>query len=158
MIRVLFVCSGNICRSPMADAVFMDRVQKAGLSDKITCDSAGTGPWHVGEQANRGTLHQLEIHGIDYDGRARQLSRADVDAFDYVLAMDETHLLACERLAGGSRPVNVSLFMQYAVQAGLSTETEVPDPYYDGRFQEVYDLVDVGCDALLDHIRQQHNL
>src|SRR5689334_2678843 len=83
VIRVLFVCMGNICRSPMAEAVFQHMVNEAGLSSKFSLDSAGTGGWHAGETAHRGTLNVLKDHNIPYDGRARQFIRADLDKFDY---------------------------------------------------------------------------
>src|SRR4051812_26586452 len=89
MIRVLFVCLGNICRSPMAEAVFLHKVKAAGLDGEISADSAGTGNWHVGAPPHSGTRRILSAKGIAYEGRARQLSRSDLDSFDYILTMDE---------------------------------------------------------------------
>lgn len=158
MIRVLFVCLGNICRSPMADAVFQDMIKKASLSDKIEVDSAGTGSWHVGESAHRGTLVVLKRNGIPYQGRARQFIHADFDKFDYILTMDSANLADVQRLAQGTA-ANVTPFLSYANTAGtITNETDVPDPYYDQRFDYVYDLVVEGCTALLAHIRQQHHI
>lgn len=157
MVGVLFVCLGNICRSPMADAVFQDMVKKAGLSDQIRVDSAGTGGWHTGEQAHRGTRKVLRDNQIPYDGRARQLSRLDFDDFDYLLAMDRSNLNNIRRMMDDT-DAEIRLFLSYANQAGLTDVEEVPDPYYDNRFEYVYDLVQKGCQALLDHIREQHNL
>ena len=157
MIRVLFVCSGNICRSPMADGVFQEMVDKARLSDQIAVDSAGTGPWHVGEKAHRGTRNVLKKNGIDYDGRARQITRADFDSFDYILAMDNSNLASIRRMANRNH-VEVEMFLHYARVAGTVHREEVPDPYYDGRFDEVYDLVTRGSQSLLDHIRKTHDL
>ncbi len=159
-INVLFVCSGNICRSPMADGVFRDMVAKAGLADKIQVDSAGTGAWHVGETAHRGTLKILRDRGITYNERARQLTRADLNAFDYVLAMDGGHLRTIQRLQQetGATDTEVAMFMSYANKAGTTNTTDVPDPYYDNTFDRVHDLVQKGSTALLDHIREQHNL
>jgi len=158
MINVLFVCLGNICRSPMADAVFQDKVAKAGLSDKISVDSAGTGGWHEGETAHRGTLNVLKKHGIAYNGRARQFKQGDLSTFDYILAMDLSNLNNIERMAGRNSDAHISLFLHYAEQAGSVDVDEVPDPYYTGQFDYVYDLVEKGADALLKHIRETHNL
>ncbi|MBZ0297620.1 MAG: low molecular weight phosphotyrosine protein phosphatase [Anaerolineae bacterium] len=158
MIRVLFVCLGNICRSPMADAVFQDMVKKAGLSDKIEVDSAGTGSWHIGESAHRGTLGVLKRHNIPYQGRARQIARADFDEFDYILPMDSSNLADIQRLVKDS-DAEIAPFLSYANAAGTVVgETDVPDPYYDQRFDYVYELVEKGCAALLAHIRQQYQI
>jgi protein-tyrosine phosphatase len=154
VIRVLFVCMGNICRSPMAEAVFQHMVNEAGLSSKFSIDSAGTGGWHAGETAHRGTLKVLKEKNIPYDGRARQFVRADLDKFDYVLAMDSENLSGIHHYKGDR--AEVRLFLDYAVQAGTVRLKEVPDPYYDGRFEQTYELVTLGCKVLLDHIRAEH--
>ena len=154
MIKVLFVCLGNICRSPMAEGVFQHLVKQAGLEDQIEVDSAGTGGWHVGDLAHPGTRKVLQKHNIPYDGRARQFTSSDLDQFDYVLAMDASNLANLQRYHKG----NVQLFLHYANQEGTVGDREVPDPYYDGRFDEVYDLVSKGAAALLAHIREEHNL
>lgn len=160
---VLFVCLGNICRSPMADGVFAHKVKQAGLDDQITVDSAGTAGYHVGEKAHSGTLKILQHYGVPYDGRARQFQHDDDQKFRYILAMDRSNfenilaVLGLRDQSGKTRVVTadgveIALFLHYAYSAGLTRELEVPDPYYTGRFEEVYQLVDLGCDALLDHI------
>ena len=158
MIRVLFVCMGNICRSPMAEAVFLDMVKKAGLDHIIKADSAGLGPWHVGDLAHRGTRDVLKRHNIPYDGRGRQIESADLRTFDYVAAMDRSNLSGIRRMMNSGSTAEVTMFLQYANDAGLTETEEVPDPYYSGRFDAVYALVQQGCQALLDHIRAEHNL
>jgi protein-tyrosine phosphatase len=158
MIRVQFVCLGNICRSPMADAVFQDLVRQAGLEESIQVDSAGTGRWHVGELAHVGTRKVLQKHAIPYDGRARQFIADDAKTFDYIYAMDASNLQDIRRLVGNHGDAHIELFLQTAYDQGIVGKLEVPDPYYDNRFDEVYDLVHKGAEAILNTIREQHNL
>jgi protein-tyrosine phosphatase len=154
MIKVLFLCTGNICRSPMAEAIFQNKVNEAGLSDKIMVDSAGTHSYHVGEKAHNGTLAILKKHSIPYDGRARQFAQRDLTDFDYIVAMDKDNLARIRPYMGGESDAEVKLMLSY----GTSSLEEVPDPYYDGRFAEVYDLLNKACDDLLAHIRKEHQL
>lgn len=171
VIKLLFVCMGNICRSPMAEAVFQDMVNKAGLSDQFSVDSAGTGGWHEGESAHRGTLEILKKNKIPYDGRARQIKPSDFNIFDYILVMDRENLSGVMRFMNqreaaskantfmrDTKKPEITLFLSYANRAGTVNEREVPDPYYDGNFTEVYDLVTRGCEALLAHIRATHRI
>ena len=155
MIRVLFVCLGNICRSPMAEGVFQHMVNEAGLYEIIVIDSAGSGVYHEGEQAHRGTWRVLQEHGIDYRGRARTLTRNDFYNFDYILAMDADNLADIHSRQPGDSKAHIRLFLDYAPD---QPEREVPDPYYNGRFQEVYDLVLAASKGLLAEIRKTHEL
>lgn len=157
MIRVLMVCAGNICRSPMAEAVFRHEVMRAGLAQHIEIDSAGTGAWHTGERAHPGTLRVLEREGIVHQGRARQLQKRDLDEFDYILAMDTENLSHVRRLGQGQR-AQVGLFLDEAVAQSLTQQDEVPDPYYDDTFDCVYDLINLGTGALLARIRREHGV
>lgn len=139
----------------MAEAVFRDMVEAEGLDDAIAIDSAGTGPWHVGERPHRGTRSVLERHGIVHGGRARQITRRDFDAYDYILAMDYSNLDDLERMAPKDFSGVLRSFLSFAPDAPTD---EVPDPYYSGRFEEVYQLVRQGAQGLLSHIRREHHL
>lgn len=159
MIKVIFVCLGNICRSPMADAVFQQIVKDAGLSDKIMVDSAGTSRYHIGDPAHRGTLDILKKHDISYLGRARQFLAHDLEVFDYILAMDQSNLSNIQAMVKREQEnAVVELFLQQAYDNKMVDVLEVPDPYYSNRFDEVYDLVYKGSQALLARIRDDHGL
>lgn len=153
MIQVLFICLGNICRSPMAEAVFQKLVEEAGLTHLIEVDSAGLGNWHVGEMAHEGTRRVLAKHDIDYTGRARQVSMADMQPDSYIIAMDASNLADLQRRFG-SHP-HLHRLLDFA--SNRSTR-DVPDPYYTGTFDLVYDLVDQGCHGLLQAIRQNEKI
>lgn len=154
MIRVLFVCMGNICRSPMAEAVFRHLVEQAGLQDQFEIDSAGTGPWHVGSGPHPETLEQLTLHGIDGSSqRARQVQADDLSRFDYVVAMDATNLADLRQLQAQSSAEVVRL-LDFAHETDAA---DVPDPYYAGGYDHVYELVNTGCHGLLNHILE-HDL
>jgi protein-tyrosine phosphatase len=154
-IRVLFVCMGNICRSPMAEAIFRHLVEQAGLSARFEIDSAGTGGWHAGEPPHRGTLAVLRQAGIDAGAQqARRLRPTDLQDFDYVLAMDAENL---DDIGLIGTPPNGKLdrLLDYAPELG---QRDVPDPYYDGSFDQVYTLVQAGCRGLLEHIVEKEGL
>lgn len=153
MVRVLFVCLGNICRSPMAEAVFRHKARAAGLEEEIEADSAGTGHWHVGSPPHPGARAMLARNGIEYAHQARLIVEADLDSFDYVLTMDDQNLRDV-RAIGAGRAI-VRPFLAYAPEGAVR---EVPDPYLVGGFEGVYDLVDEAAEGLLKAIRAEHGL
>ena len=149
MIRILFVCSGNICRSPTAEGVFRALVEKQGLGSEIETDSAGTGGWHAGEPPDERSQEAALRRGIDIGGqRARQVIPADFDAFDLVVAMDNGHRRHLLRLAPPSAKDRIRLFLDYAPGAEGG---DVPDPYFGGAtgFDRVLDLIEAGSAGLL---------
>lgn len=156
MINVLFVCLGNICRSPMAEAIFRDMVKKEGLEDKIQVDSAGTGHWHIGKPPHEGTQEILKKYKIDYEGlKARQVAKEDVSQFDYIIAMDAENLGNLRRLAGYEKTGFIGRLLDFVEDSKVA---DVPDPYFTGNFDEVYELVSKGCRGLLERIKKEHNI
>jgi protein-tyrosine phosphatase len=153
---VLFVCLGNICRSPTAEGVFRKKVSDAGLVGMIQIDSAGTHAFHSDEPPDRRAQAAALRRGVDLgDIRARRVSEDDYAQFDLILAMDEDNLAVLnERANEGSRS-SVHLFLEFSES---SRETEVPDPYYGGTagFERVLDIVEEAAEGLLRHIREEH--
>lgn len=155
-IKVLFVCMGNICRSPTAEAVFRHYVENAGLDEVIQIDSAGTHDYHIGSPPDPRTQHVAMQRGYDMSGlRGRQVVSEDFNHFDYVLAMDQGNLSILQRLMPHGSATRANLFLEYARH---HAEREVPDPYYGGAdgFERVLDMVEDAAEGLLQHIRQRH--
>lgn len=151
MNSVLFVCLGNICRSPTAEAVFRARAAAAGLDVEI--DSAGTGAWHVGAMPDERAQAAGLARGYDLTPiRARQVAADDYERFDLVLAMDHDNLATLKSRAPGDRHERIRLFLEFAPEIGLNA---VPDPYYGGDdgFEEVLDLIEVASDGLISHLK-----
>jgi len=154
-IKVLFVCMGNICRSPTAEGVFRHCVKSAGLEARITADSAGTHDYHVGEPPDERAQRAALRRGYDLSAlRGRQVSPGDFSEFQWLLAMDDTNLHALERMCPPQHAQKLRLFMDFA--AGLAVR-EVPDPYYGGEqgFERVLDMVEQAAQGLLDHLRRR---
>lgn len=148
-IRILFLCLGNICRSPMAESVFRRMVENRGLSSQIEIDSAGLGDWHLGEPPHRGTLDILAKYGYSHEGLiSRLITPDDIQSTDYIVAMDEDNLKGLERL-GAKTGTKVFRLLDLLDD---DSPRNVPDPYYTGNFEEVYQLIRRGCDRLLDKI------
>jgi len=156
MIRVLFVCTGNICRSPAAEGVFSHHVAEAGLEESIVADSAGTHGYHVGEPPDDRAQKAARRRGVDLsDQRARRIGVGDFLEFDYILAMDRNHLHQLERMAPAHGSAEIGLFLDYTPRL---RSREVPDPYYgwEKDFESVFDLVEEGSLGLLAHLRRTH--
>lgn len=150
--KVLFVCMGNICRSPTAEGVFRQRVREAGLGSRIIVDSAGTGDWHVGKTPDDRACRAAASRGYDLSGlAARQVCVDDFQRFDLILAMDHDNLQRLKAL----RPSNGSAELDLFLRRFDLVEEAVPDPYYGGNdgFDHVLDLVEQGSEALLNELR-----
>jgi len=145
--RILFVCLGNICRSPLAEGVMRAVAERAGHGDAILVDSAGTGDWHVGDPPDRRSIAIAKAYGIDIANfRGRQVAAADFDAFDMVLGMDGRNVCDLrERMPAAAHKVH--LFMEYA----MDRDDDVPDPYYEAEeaFERLYQMLEAGCSSLL---------
>ena len=159
--RLLFVCLGNICRSPTAEGVMRALVGEAGLEREIELDSAGTGSWHIGSPPDRRARAAASARGISLEGAAREVRSEDFDDFDLLLAMDSSNMEDLRRLAPSEQArAKVRLLREFDPasaqrQPGEGNDLDVPDPYYGaaGGFEEVLDLVQAACAGLLERIR-----
>lgn len=156
MIRVLFVCLGNICRSPTAQGVFEHLVDQEGLGNVIRVDSAGTAAYHVGEPPDPRAQAAARRRGIDLgQQRARQVTAADCRRYDYILAMDTANLRSLQRVCPHSEQARLQRFLDFAPELGRS---DVPDPYYgqEQGFEVVLDMIEAAAQGLLQDIRARH--
>jgi protein-tyrosine phosphatase len=154
MVKVLFVCMGNICRSPTAQGVFAALLRQHELEESVFVDSAGTHSYHIGSSPDPRARAAALRRGIDIsDQRARRLTVADFEEFDYVLVMDRENLEAVEDMCPPAQAGKVRLLLEYAPHLGIE---EVPDPYYGGAagFERVLDMIEAASEGLLEHIRR----
>lgn len=152
--KVLFVCLGNICRSPTAEGVFRRALEQAGMADDVEIDSCGVGSWHIGKAPDARAQQAAQRRGIDLSGlRARQLSEQDFTEFDYVLGMDEDNLHAIRALKPAGSQAHVGLFLDFAGTPG----GEVPDPYFGGDegFENVLNMIEAASEGLIQHLKRE---
>ncbi len=157
-IRVLFVCLGNICRSPLAEAVFRHLVEERGWAERFEIDSAGTSGWHRGAPPDARSAEVARRRGIELAGGSRKVVAADLRRFHYVIAMDaENHDALRELQASSGGTAQVRRLREFEPRAD---SLDVPDPYYGGTrgFEDVHDIVERGCAGLLEHIAAEHGL
>ena len=159
MIRICFVCLGNICRSPTAEGVMQGLVDSANLGTSIALDSAGTGAYHVGEKADARSRSTAERRGVTLTSISRQFITEDFDTFDYVLAMDNDNLENLRALAQSDLQLE-RLFLFRSFDPASREGADVPDPYYGGAsgFDDVFDICEAACRGLLAHVQRRHKL
>ena len=154
MTRILFVCHGNICRSPMAESVFAAKVRERRLEWAYTADSEAVSAEEIGNPVHPGTQRELVRHGLPRSGhRAWQLGKADYDRYDLFIGMDRENLRRMERIFGGDPLHKIALLMAYTGEP-----REIEDPWYTDRYDVVYDEVDAGCEALLNELEQERRI
>lgn len=153
MIKIMFVCLGNICRSPMAEFVFRDMVKKAGLSDEIYIASSATSRWEIGNPVHHGTRNRLKKAGIDTSGKvAVQLTKADFLEYDYLIGMESSNISDMLKISGSLNTEKVYKLLDFADGGNIA------DPWYTGDFDATYDDVVKGCAGLLEHLREKHEM
>ena len=154
--RLLFVCLGNICRSPTAEGVMRRLLREQGLEDRVEVDSAGTGDWHAGEPPDRRAAAAARARGTVLDGAARQVTPADFERFELIVAMDGDNLADLRAVApDGAARAKLRRLREFDAASVAAGQLDVPDPYYGGAdgFERVLDVVEAGCRGLLDELR-----
>ncbi|MFY9487415.1 MAG: low molecular weight protein-tyrosine-phosphatase [Solirubrobacterales bacterium] len=156
--KLLFVCLGNICRSPAAEGVMRHLVEEAGLADQFELDSAGTGSWHIGDSPDARSTAAAAARGITIEGKARGVTGADFDHYDLILAMDGYNFRDLQAIAPSDQAEAKVRMLREFDPLSTSDDYDVPDPYYGGPqgFDHVIDLVEAACNGLLDEIRAGH--
>tara|TARA_R100000005_G_C4991711_1_gene199033 strand:+ start:231 stop:716 length:486 start_codon:yes stop_codon:yes gene_type:complete len=150
-VKVLFVCLGNICRSPLAEGIFKKKVEEKGLADRFVIDSCGTSNYHIGEQPDRRTIKNALANGVRLNHQGRQFTVQDFNDFDYIVAMDSSNVQNIEKLRPEGNSKQILLVRSFDE---LSMNRNVPDPYYGGEngFQEVFNILDRSIEGLVNHV------
>ncbi len=150
MTRIMFVCTGNICRSPMAHGVFVDRVRKRGLEHRFEVESSGTTAYHYGESMDERAASELKVHGIRFRNRAKGFHRADAADYDLILAMDRSNYASLMRMTDTEHQNRIRMFRSFDPEG--SEDAEVPDPWYGGRegFTKIYEMISRTVDVLIE--------
>ncbi len=159
MVKVLFVCLGNICRSPVAEAIFNKKIKDAGLEDRFAADSAGTSAYHLGNPPDQRSVSNALVNGVSVDHKSRQFTGDDFSEFDYILAMDKDNLLHIESMAKQLGLIHQGIFLFCSFQPH-SEGQEVPDPYYGGKheFQKVFDVLDDCNQRFIKYLAETHQV
>ncbi|MCI8783054.1 MAG: low molecular weight phosphotyrosine protein phosphatase [Dorea sp.] len=154
MIKVLFICLGNICRSPMAEFVFRDMVQKRGLADRFHIASAATSSEELGNPVHRGTTEKLKEYGISTKGKyAVQLKKKDYQEYDYLIGMEYRNIRGIQRIIGSDSEHKVSMLLDFT-----GNPRDIADPWYTGNFDKTYDDILEGCEGFLNYLESQNLL
>lgn len=156
-VKVLFVCLGNICRSPLAEGVFRHKVEQRDLSDHFKIDSCGTAAYHIGEHPDKRSVANAKKNGVNYDHLGRQFKQKDFNEFDLILTMDEYNLADVNRLRPKDANAEVKMMRAYDDQ---EPNQNVPDPYYGGEdgFQQVFEIIDRSTENLLIELIEKYDL
>ncbi|WP_200975789.1 low molecular weight protein-tyrosine-phosphatase [Echinicola sp. 20G] len=159
MIKVLFVCLGNICRSPLAEAIFNHQIKALDLGHKFQSDSCGTSDYHIGELPDERSIKCAEGHGMAISHRGRQLNHTDIRDFDYIIAMDKSNKKNIYKLMETYNQSHGKIFLMREFQSNADHE-EVPDPYYGGEdgFEKVYDILNESIEELIIQLRKEHKV